>query len=181
MAMAAPMVVRGATAATAGKAAASAGTRAGAASKAGSASKASKAAKAAAVPAPPAPGTAAGRAAELRSSGTSRADAHKALSEEFGGTPAETDDLLSGAGWEQDAPGAGGEAQPARAAQSGRRPSLPKPPKSLSSAAEAGGGVLLGVLGYVLALAYMRDGKAGVKAWLSAKFLNKVTTTKGAR
>jgi len=40
--------------------------------------------------------------------------------------------------------------------------------------ANAGGGFLLGLLGYVVALNYIRGGREGVNAWLRAKFLNKV-------
>ncbi len=40
--------------------------------------------------------------------------------------------------------------------------------------ANTGGGFVLGLLGYVLVLNYVRDGKDGVKAWLRAKFLNQV-------
>jgi hypothetical protein len=38
----------------------------------------------------------------------------------------------------------------------------------------AGGGLVLGALAYVLGLTYLRSGRAGVKALLRAKFLNKV-------
>ena len=41
-------------------------------------------------------------------------------------------------------------------------------------AANSGGGFLLGLGVYVLALTYLRDGRAGVKALLKAKFLNQV-------
>lgn len=146
--MAAPAVVRGAGAAAKGAGAAKAG---GAAKAAGS-------------------GTAAGRASELRAGGTRRRDARKALREEFGGSVAETDALLDDAGLTDDAPAGAGGQQPRRAT-----PSLPSVPRTVQGAVDAGGGALLGALAYVLALAYMRGGKDGVKAWLNAKFLNQTS------
>jgi hypothetical protein len=74
--------------------------------------------------------------------------------------------------------------QPAKATSSG--PSTPKfltnqdgsPgwwPKAggTQRTANAGGGFLLGTIGYVVALTYLRGGSAGVKQLLRAKFLNK--------
>ena len=38
----------------------------------------------------------------------------------------------------------------------------------------AGGGFVLGTFVYVLGLTYLKHGRAGVQAWLKAKFLNEV-------
>ena len=43
-----------------------------------------------------------------------------------------------------------------------------------SGAAHDGAGLVLGMVGYALFLAYLNSGWAGVKQWLSAKFLNNV-------
>jgi hypothetical protein len=51
--------------------------------------------------------------------------------------------------------------------------------------ANAGGGLLLGAMTWVLAITYLRSGGTGVRALLAAKFLNKTSTTakttKGSR
>jgi hypothetical protein len=55
-------------------------------------------------------------------------------------------------------------------------PLLPSVPRAVRSAASSGGGVILGTLTYVLALTYLRSGRAGVVVWLRAKFLNQTGT-----
>ena len=68
----------------------------------------------------------------------------------------------------------------------GSRPSLPDAltdqrgaPKAFRTdpvrAANVGGGFVLGAMAHVLALAYLRGGKDGVKRLLRAKFFNQVT------
>ena len=51
---------------------------------------------------------------------------------------------------------------------------MPSAPKVVRRSADAGGGLLLGAIAYVLVLSYIRGGPDGVKAWLRAKFLNQV-------
>lgn len=43
-----------------------------------------------------------------------------------------------------------------------------------------GSGLLLGLVAYPLALAFIRGGPAGMKAWLAAKFLNRVSAASGS-
>jgi hypothetical protein len=42
--------------------------------------------------------------------------------------------------------------------------------------AHTGGTVILAAIGYALTIQYFRAGTPGVKAWLAAKFLNRVAT-----
>lgn len=44
-----------------------------------------------------------------------------------------------------------------------------------------GAGFLLGLIGYALVLAYLRNGPAGVKGWMRAKFLNEPTAASKAK
>lgn len=168
----------GAVAASAGGAAAGAGSAAGGAARGAAAAKPAPKAAPKAAPAASAKGggTAGDRARELRRSGQSRSSTKRKLRDEFGGTHAETDDLIDQA--DADAPA---DKQPAGSggSSSSLRDKLPSPPKSVASAANAGGGLLLGALAYVLALTYLRDGRAGVKRWVRAKFLNKTDTDSG--
>lgn len=65
-------------------------------------------------------------------------------------------------------PASPGDGPPARA---GWSPSAPTVPAAVST----GSGFALGVLAWALGVAYLQHGPAGVKAWLAAKFLNRVT------
>jgi hypothetical protein len=47
----------------------------------------------------------------------------------------------------------------------------------MPKAMNAGGGLVLGALGYILGTVYLRGGGAGLKAWFNAKFLNKTAAT----
>jgi hypothetical protein len=73
--------------------------------------------------------------------------------------------------------------QPAAAdpppAPSGAGPSLPAMPAAAQAAASTGSGILLGLFTWGLVLSYLgvngdQSGAAGVRAFLAAKFLNKV-------
>lgn len=120
------------------------------------------------------------RARELLDSGMSRKDAARVIRDETGSTLAEATSILPPEPAPTPAPTSpeSGPAQPERepGAFPGTPtlPSLPKPSRAVRSAVSAGGGAILGTLTYVLALAYLRDGPAGVRAWLRAKFLNRV-------
>jgi len=156
----------------AGRVAAGAATRsagAGAAAKAG----AKSAGKAAAGKAATAPA----RARQLVAAGKSRADASRIIRDEYGSTLAEADGLVGAASSTGEAGGAGASAtppaSPATPARAQVRRRLPGA-KAVGQTVEAGGGILLGSIGYVLLMAYLRDGSAGVKRWLKAKFLNQV-------
>jgi len=69
------------------------------------------------------------------------------------------------------APGAG-PAGPRSSRGSTRPPQIPRRAKATANDAA---GVLLGFLGYVLFLTYLRAGPGGVGQWFKAKFLNEVT------
>lgn len=179
MAFAAPAV---AGRVAAGSAARSAGAGAAAkaagksAPKAAGAGAAGKAPRPAATPPAPKPAAVPDRARQLLGEGRSRADVARILRDETGSTLAEAEGLVADvageAGGTGDTP-----APPAQPAPRGGRrsaPSLPSPPKVIRRGVDAGGGVILGALAYVLALAYIRGGSDGVKAWLRAKFLNQV-------
>jgi len=56
-----------------------------------------------------------------------------------------------------------------------RQRSLPERVGARLPSGGSGSGLLLGLVLYPLALAFLRDGPGGVKAWLKAKFLNQVT------
>jgi hypothetical protein len=68
-----------------------------------------------------------------------------------------------------------------RAAKAERRAELPgkvagsKPVAKATDLAGEGAGVLLGLFAYALLVSYLQSGTAGVRAWLSAKFLNRPT------
>jgi hypothetical protein len=68
------------------------------------------------------------------------------------------------------APEPAADPEPAAAAPS---PSGGRPAAGVK-ASSAGGGFALGVFIHVLGITYLRSGRAGVKAWLKAKFLNEV-------
>lgn len=165
MAFVAPVATRAAAGSAAsaagGSAAAARGTKA---AKAAPAAKAGRASKAIAAP---------DRARQLLEQGTARGDAARILRDEYGSTLAEAEGLLPAPDVDA-APDVDPAAEPTPVAGSASRArSLPKVPKTVTTAANAGGGLILGTLSYVLALAYLRGGSAGVKAWLRAKFLNR--------
>lgn len=130
---------------------------------AGAAAKSGRAAKATTAPE---------RAAQLRAAGKSNAEAARVLRDETGSTLAEArglvDDLPDTGGADGGDPPASPSAPPAA------RRSMPSAPKVVRRSADAGGGLLLGAIAYVLVLSYIRGGPDGVKAWLRAKFLNQV-------
>jgi len=167
VAFVAPVLVEGAAAggsAAAASGAAEAGTAgAGRAATAG-ASSARSARTAPAVPSK----TAAARADELTASGATRTQARRALRHEYGATGEQADDLLDAAAGRQPSPPSDDKPadEPSGSGSSaGAHHSLPD---------VAGGGLVLGVLTYVVGLVFLRGGWAGVKAWAAAKFLNKV-------
>lgn len=53
-----------------------------------------------------------------------------------------------------------------------------KPARRAVSTAQAGSGLVLGMLAWALALSFLRDGPDGPKAWLRSKFLNDPTPGK---
>lgn len=177
MAFAAPVVAEmagGAAASGAGSAVAS-GAGAGAAAKVApkaAPKAAAKPARKAAPKAAPRAATAPDRARQLIDSGTSRKDAARILRDEYGSTLAEAEGLLPAE------PSSATSTPPASPAPAPDRsaPSLPSVPRGVRSAANAGGGALLGALTYIIALTYLRDGKPGVTRWLRAKFLNQVSS-----
>lgn len=114
------------------------------------------------------------RARELARSGVSRDDAARTLSAEYGSTLAESKGLLGDQA--PDVPPAAPPKDTPAPAPSSSGPSF-NPPKSVSSAASAGGGAILATLVYVLFLTYLRGGTEGLKAWGRAKFLNQTTTS----
>ncbi len=167
----------------AGAAASSAGAAAGEAAAAGRAGQAATAAKSAPKAAPKAAGAgkaaaatktgAPARASELIAQGKTRDDAARILRDEYGSTLAEARGLLDDAGPADDA-GTGDDGDTAARRTGSATPSLPRPPRIVTRAADSGGGVVLGLLGYVLVTTYLRGGPTAVKAWLRAKFLNRV-------
>ena len=166
MAMAAPLVAD-----MAGGAAASGAAGDVVASGAGAA-RASKvpgrAPRRAAVKQPSTKATAApARAQQLLDAGTSRADAARIIRDEYGSTLAEAQGLLPAPAPTNSVPAPQSPSVPAPST-----PSIPSVPRAVRSAASSGGGVILGAVTYVLALTYLRSGRAGVVAWLRAKFLN---------
>jgi hypothetical protein len=118
--------------------------------------------------------TAASRASELTTSGTSRTRATRTLRDEYGATTAQASDLLDAA---PQPPATLTPDPPASPQSSSPGSSLPSVPKAVSSAWTAGGGAILGTLVYVLFLTYMRGGPAGVTTWFRAKFLNQTPAT----
>lgn len=70
------------------------------------------------------------------------------------------------------------EAAPARARRSGTaaRGASWTADRVNKGVGGVGGGAVLGALGYVLALTFLRGGPEGLVAWLRAKFLNQVAT-----
>jgi hypothetical protein len=169
MSMLAAPIIEGAAADAAGTAAAGTAAKgaAGAASKSAPAAASKPAARKAPAKAPKAT-TAADRGRQLLDQGTSRADAARILRDEYGSTLAEAQGALpADTGTPAPAPSTTPAPQPATSS-----PTFPSLPKSVGSAASAGGGALLGAIGYVLFLTYMRNGLPGVKAWTRAKFLN---------
>lgn len=106
---------------------------------------------------------------QLVAGGKSRPDAGRALAE--ADAPVEATSSTGETG------GAGASAtppaSPATPARTQVRRRLPGA-KAVGQTVDAGGGILLGSIGYVLLMAYLRDGSAGVKRWLKAKFLNQV-------
>ena len=180
--IAAAPAVEAAAAGTAGSAASGA-----AASGAARGASTARTASASAPVTKPAPA----RARELRGLGQSRSTSKRKLRDEYGGTHAETEALLDDADASttvEDAGQSSSDPEPAQPADRSRLslPSLPSAPKAASKVANAGGGALLGAIAYVLALTYLREGKAGVNRWLKAKFLNRTdpnytppTTTRG--
>ncbi|HEY0119353.1 MAG TPA: hypothetical protein VGC04_11280 [Cellulomonas sp.] len=169
-----------ASAASGSSGARAAGTRRAPTSGATSARKARTAPAAPSKPVTPTK-TAAARADELVAGRTTRTSARRTLRAEYGATGEQADDLLDAAtaraGTSSDA-GEGHEA-PSPA------PASPASGSSLGStigrhvgggvgALNSAGSLLLGAALYVVGVVYVRDGWPGVRAWLSAKFLNKV-------
>lgn len=111
-------------------------------------------------------GAAAGRAATAGSVGVGKKPPARPT-KPAAGTPAEPPTAPA------DEPPAQPDPDPSQRPQV-RGPS-PALERSVSRASAASGGVILGVLFYVLGLTYLRDGGAGVKAWLKAKFINETT------
>ncbi|MBN9375104.1 MAG: hypothetical protein J0I40_06885 [Cellulomonas sp.] len=182
MAFAAPVLVEGA-AAGGSAAAASGAAEAGAGRAATAGATSAKSARTAPAAGRPTK-TAAARADELVGSGSSRTKARRTLRHEYGATEEQADDLLDAAGGrvpppsDDDKPAGepSGSGSPAGAQRSG--PSMPT--LALGGAATAGGGLVLGALTYAVGLVFLRGGWAGVRAWLAAKFLNRVSAGAGA-
>lgn len=181
MSFAAPVVAR--TAATTGSAAAAGSSAAGAkvatTGRRKLASTGEPAAAALARRRAQRSSTAASRADELVGAGGPRYRQRRVLRDEFGATAAEADDLLDAAASRRPEPEAvpdepaprgtaDGFASKAGAAVGGQLG------RGAGTALNAGGGLLLGVIAYVLGVNYLRDGSTGVKKWLRAKFLNRV-------
>ena len=72
---------------------------------------------------------------------------------------------------------------PAGPPQSAGSPQSPtsRPATPRGSSRGAGSGLLLGIVLYPIALAALRDGIPGIKAWLRAKFLNQVSASSGRK
>lgn len=86
-------------------------------------------------------------------------------------------DDLSSTGGEDAGDTAPAPSKPSKAASSSstKGPSLPSPSLSPPRSPGEAGGFVLGLFLYVLALAWVRHGMAGVTGWVSAKFLNRPT------
>lgn len=111
---------------------------------------------------------------QLVAGGKSRPDAGRVLRDES--TLSEADGLAATSSTGE-AGGAGTSATPPASPATPPRPKAPRRlpgAKAVGQTVDAGGGILLGSIGYVLLMAYLRDGSAGVKRWLKAKFLNQV-------
>ncbi len=176
MAFAAPMLVEGAAAG--GSAAAASGAAASGAAEAGTAGAgagraatkgATSATSARTAPTASRPTkTAAARADELVGSGSNRTQARRTLRHEYGATGEQADDLLDAAGGRVPPP-------PDDDTPAGEPTGSGSPASTHRSLPDvAGGGLVLGVLSYVVGLVFLRNGWAGVRAWTAAKFLNRV-------
>ncbi len=125
--------------------------------------------------------TAAGRADELLASGGGRGRARRALMDEFGASGPEADRLLDDAEGRRPADEPTDEPADEPARPRGGDPASRvgsaiggAAGRGIGGALNAGGGLLLGAVSYVLALVFLRDGTDGLKRWVAAKFLNKV-------
>jgi hypothetical protein len=119
--------------------------------------------------------TAASRADELVAGGGGRGRSRRALMDEYGATANEADDLLDAAGGRApDQPADEPSSSSGSSAGSSGSRVASKVGRGFTGGLDAGGGLILGVLLYVAGLTYLRGGSAGLKAWVRAKFLNKV-------
>jgi hypothetical protein len=114
--------------------------------------------------------TAAGRADQLHGSRAPRYKARRALTDEYGATAGQADDLLDAAA--SRAPAGTPPASSAPTPRSGT--GMPQLGRTIGTGVNASGGFVLGALAYVLFLVYLRGGTPAVASWLRAKFLNRV-------